>query len=107
MTRSILSKGVSLFNISPESKNKTRRRDDTVLGRIKEKVRKFVYQDDRDTVGKAAAAQPFVAACRSSDVTFFQYDPRIISDPFGCISTPSRARIYGSVQAIIHVHFIT
>lgn len=46
----ILSKGVSLFNISPESKNKTRRRDDTVLGRIKEKVRKFVYQDDRDTV---------------------------------------------------------
>lgn len=43
--RSILSKGVTLFQISSNTKKPKRKRDDTVLGRLQSTVRKFVFQD--------------------------------------------------------------
>jgi hypothetical protein len=69
MTCSILSKGVSLFQISSDSKKHKKRRDDTVLGRLKERVRNFVYQDALENTGGDALnlllwLSLFVAACR-------------------------------------------
>lgn len=93
--RSILSKGVTLFQISSDTKKPKRKRDNTVLGRLQSTVRKFVFQDQDGEVGHDArvsggeAAATVPSACASSfRVTFnlffqpFQFVPRkIYHDP--------------------------
>jgi hypothetical protein len=103
--RSILSKGVTLFQISSNTKKPKRKRDDTVLGRFQSTVRKFVFQDGdndaRNSGGKTSATVP--SACASSfRVTFYlffqpsQFVPRkIYDDP--AIAAPSSARHRGNI----------